>query len=70
MLSKIDLIAIRNLIQESEKALKNEVVKFKDEILGRLDKIEQDLAIMNGYGDQLEDHETRIKNLEKSNLTQ
>lgn len=59
MLSKADLEAIRNLV-------KDEIIKFKDEIMSRLDNIDQELAVTNGYGEHLEDHETRITTLEKT----
>ena len=45
-------------------ASKDDLMKFKDEMVGRLDTIDQELAVTN-YGDQLEDHEIRIEKLEK-----
>ena len=45
--------------------IKSDNAKNKDIIIGRLDNIDQELEISKGYKDQLEDHETRIANLEK-----
>ena len=42
---------------------------FKDEIIGRLDNIDQELSITNGYNDKLEDHEQRIAHLEEKQAT-
>lgn len=72
MLSKSDLQAIKALIDESvitsanslRNELKNEIIKFKDEIMARLDKIDQELAITNGYGGRLEEHDERSTKLE------
>jgi hypothetical protein len=49
--------------------LKSEIASFEDVIIGRLDKIDEELAIINGYKDQLEDHEDRITRLEKKPVT-
>lgn len=74
MLSKSDLVRIQSLVlgvvKESEKRTKNEILKSQDKVMGRLDKIDEELAITNGYKVQLEDHETRIVKMEKRNLTQ
>ena len=69
MLSKSDLEAIKALLDEaintSATSLKNEFIKRFDLIMGRLDKIDQELEITNSYGDKLENHEERITKLEE-----
>ncbi len=46
-------------------ASKNDIVMFKDAILAEIQKMRDELAIIIGYKDQIEDHETRIEKLEK-----
>lgn len=69
MLTKSDLQSLRALIEELHKTFRNEVVKFKDEILKELVKIRQDYEVMKGYKDQLEDHEERLTKLENISTT-
>lgn len=57
---------IKDLIDELKIELKSDIANSKDIIVKRLDIIDQELIVSNGYGDQLEDHETRIATLEKS----
>lgn len=45
--------------------LKSDILTFKDQILGKLEKIEQDMTVSNGYGDQLEEHADKIERLEQ-----
>ena len=47
------------------KDLKNDIANYKVEIIGRLDTIDQELAVKNGSDDQLQHHEIRIEVLEK-----
>ena len=39
--------------------------KFKDEIVEKLDRIEQELTLTQGQSDRIEDHEERITALEQ-----
>lgn len=79
MLTKSDLLAIKQLIDVSidtlieefggkldslKNELKNDITNFKDTIIGRLDKIDEELTVTNGYGDKIENHEERITKLE------
>ena len=43
---------------------KNDIILFKDQILYKIQKLRDDVAIVIGYRDMIEDHETRIGNLE------
>lgn len=72
MLTKSDLEKIRavtsELIFEGNKSLKNElkeeIILFKDAILGEIKNLREEVTIVTGYKDQIEDHETRIEKLE------
>lgn len=46
-------------------ALKEDLVNFKDEILREIRSMRQELVIIIGYKDQIEDHEVRLEKLEK-----
>lgn len=80
MLTKSDLLAIKSLIVNEVDSLrhelKDEIVKFKDQILTRLDEVMGELktsreeqTVISGRTyenvEALEDHETRIEKLEK-----
>ena len=45
-------------------ASKNDLVKFKVEILGEITKLREDSTIDTGVRDQVEDHDRRLENLE------
>ena len=45
--------------------LKNDIYKFKDEILGEIQNLRDDIQVTKGYGDRIEDHEERISALEQ-----
>lgn len=69
MLTKKDLQAISELIDTKInpkfKKLREEIIKFKDEILGEIKELRDDVSVVTGYKDQIKDHETRIERLEK-----
>ena len=46
-------------------ASKDDLIIFKDEILGEVEKLRQDSVIDTGVHDQVEDHEVRMEQLEK-----
>lgn len=48
-----------------EKRLKNDIYKFKDEILGEIQNLRDDMQVTRGYGDRIEEHEERITALEQ-----
>lgn len=45
--------------------LKSDILNFKDAILHEILAMRQELQIIIGYRDQIEDHKTRIEKLEK-----
>lgn len=69
MLTQSDLVAIKSLVKEEITALKKRIDTFEDKMIGRLDNIDQELALTNGYGDKLENHEERITKLENVSTT-
>ena len=58
-----DITSVLNEALESR--LKNDIYKFKDEMVERLDRIEQELILTHGQSDRIEDHEERISALEQ-----
>ncbi len=56
-------------LRASTKLLDEKITTFKDEILGRIEKSDEEMEVTKGYGDKLEDHEDRISVLEKSSLS-
>lgn len=51
-------------IGEVKTELKNDILDFKDQIMHELNKIRDDIAVVVGYRDRIEDHEVRIETLE------
>ena len=43
----------------------NNTAKFKNELVEKLDRIEQELTLTQGQSDRIEDHEERISALEQ-----
>lgn len=68
MLTKSDIKLISELFSdkfsESRKLLKDDLLTFKDQILGEIKKLREDVTIVTSYKDQIEDHETRIDKVE------
>jgi len=46
-------------------ATKNDMIDFKDEILHEIKSMREEVAIVTGYKDQIENHDYRIERLEK-----
>lgn len=67
MLTKIDINKLREVFitKDEFKELKNDIVTFKDEILHEIIKLRDDITVVIGYRDMIEDHEQRIIKLEK-----
>ncbi len=71
MLTKTDISKLaekfvtKNDLKSEAKSLKDLIVEFKDAILHEIQGLREDVAIVTGYKDQIEDHETRIDTLEK-----
>ncbi len=64
MLTKSDLKLIKELVDNSRIELKEDIVKFKDEILHEIISLRDEVTIVVGYRGMLEDHETRLDKLE------
>lgn len=73
MLNKSDIKLISQLFSdefsekftEARKQLKEDLVNFKDEILTEVKKLSEDVTVVTGYKDQIEDHDIRINKLEE-----
>ena len=46
--------------------IKNDMVQFKDDILHEIVNLQDDVAILTGYRDTIEDHDVRIGKLESN----
>ena len=44
--------------------LKNDIVDFKDSILSEIIKLREDIEVVIGYRDMIENHDQRIEKLE------
>lgn len=56
---------LKEEIQSSEKRLENKVLEFKDAILKEIKDMRDEVAIVGGQRDMLEDHDQRIETIEK-----
>jgi hypothetical protein len=67
MLTKIDINKLKEafVTKDEFKDLKNDIVTFKDEVLHEIIKLRDDITVVIGYRDMIEDHEQRIIKLEK-----
>lgn len=52
-------------LSELEKRINFSILSFKDEILHEIKGLREEIALVIGYKDQIEDHEVRIEALEK-----
>ena len=70
MLTKFDIQLIRKLFEEellgARRLLTDDILMFKDEIVGELQKLRDEVTIVTGYKDQIENHEDRIEKIEGS----
>lgn len=71
MLTKTDISKLeekfvtKNDLKNEAKSLKDLIVEFKDTILHEIQGLREDVFIVTGYKDQIENQETRIETLEK-----
>ncbi len=71
MLTKTDLSKLeekfvtKNDLLSEVKSLKDLIMEFKDVILHEIQGLREDVILVTGYKDQIEDHETRIETIEK-----
>lgn len=62
---------IRELRTEMNKELqsmRDDIITFKDEMLGEMSDLRDDVAVTTGYRDLIADHEDRITRLEKKKV--
>ena len=60
------MLSTKDISKLEEKfATKNDIVSFKDAILSEIQKMRDELVLIIGYKDQIEDHDTRIEKLER-----
>lgn len=67
MLTKTDINRLKEVFvtKDEFKDLKNDIITFKDEILHEIIKLRDDITVVIGYRDMIEDHEQGIIKLEK-----
>lgn len=56
---------LKQEIQSSEKRFENKVLEFKDAILKEIKDMRDEVAVVGGQRDMLEDHDQRIETIEK-----
>lgn len=57
---------IVDLLKEVRIELKGDILNFKDEILGEIVKLREDVTVTTGYRDIIENHENRLIKLEEN----
>lgn len=57
--------ATKQDLQREIKSVKDLMIEFKDAILHEIKGLREEVAIVTGYKDQIEDHEVRIDTIEK-----
>lgn len=70
MLTKPDFLkleekfATKDEFRSEIKSIKDLIIEFKDTVLHEIQGLREDVTIVTGYKDQIEDQETRIENIE------
>jgi hypothetical protein len=57
--------ATKDDLRKTEKSITEAITTFKDEILHEIKNLREDVTIVTGYKDQIEDHDLRIEKIEK-----
>lgn len=67
MLTQKDLDDIEKIVEEKIKHLptKDDFYTKMDEVMGELKAIREEQAVISGYKDQIENHQTRIGKIEQ-----
>ena len=60
-----ETFATKDELQMAKNDLKNDLVNFKDAILHEILAMRDELSIVLGYREQIENHEHRLEKLEK-----
>ena len=55
---------VTDIVAENNQVIREEIIQFKDDILGEIVKLREDVAVVTGYKDQIENHEERITTVE------
>ena len=73
MLTNTDYQKINTLLDSKHYAsiedvlsFKDDLLSFKDSILGEIRSLREEITIVVGYRDQIEEHDIRISSLEKT----
>lgn len=56
---------IKDALQEAKVPSVDQLIEFKDAILKELKDMREEVALVTGYKDQIEDHEIRLETVEK-----
>ena len=70
--TKEDLNSVKedlNSLREDFRELRNDVLTFKDELMFQILAMRDELSVVIGYRNHIEDHEIRIEKLEDEILT-
>lgn len=69
MITKKDIEAIKTAFEPRFKALEdkleNKIVEFKDEILGQISALREEVTMVTGYRQDINDLDERVTKLEK-----
>ncbi|MBI3366837.1 hypothetical protein HY041_04395 [Candidatus Roizmanbacteria bacterium] len=60
-----EIFATKEDLNRLENKLNNNMLNFKDEILHEIVAFREEMAVVTGYSDRIEDHDQRIEKLEK-----
>lgn len=60
---------VRTELKEDIRQVKDDIIQFKDDILHEIVDLRDDVTVVTGYRDMIEDHEERITKIEKSKLS-
>ena len=68
LLEKHLITVIKKEAAETKSDLKNDILNFKDEIMGEVKDLREEVSVTAGYRPLIADHESRITKLEKHSL--
>jgi len=57
--------ATKDDLKKTQKSLKDTIIEFKDEILHEIKGLREEVTLVIGYKDQIEDIDYRVERLEK-----
>jgi len=55
---------VTDIVAENNQVIREEMIQFKDDILGEIVKLREDVVAASGYKDQIENHEERLVKVE------